>query len=224
MSAFGVEHGWISKAREYKRDANGKFATLQWSKKQKPLTDEEFDQEMDSITDDLDQLYKAEGNDKSWNHWREQLEAAGDYLDSVNEGHAADDVWMAIEHSRDSHEHIRAGRRSLDKAGTRFLNSVGQEVTRTGEFVAPARPRKNVSKSFKKLGPNLRVARGMIAQKHFADDVTMGEKMRYHYLTQRNIAGRAGRKQKELGAERKDISRRFVDTISGANRKNRVLP
>lgn len=81
-----------------------------------------------------------------------------------------------------------------------------------------------ISKSFKKLGPNLRVARGMIAQSHFADDVTMDQKLRYHYATQRNISGRAGKTAQHLGKERKDISRRMATTISGLNRKKRVLP
>lgn len=81
-----------------------------------------------------------------------------------------------------------------------------------------------ISKSFKKLGPNLRVARGMIAQSHFADDVTMDQKLRYHYATQRNISGRAGKAAKDLGRERKKISQMMVSTISGQNRKKRVLP
>ena len=176
-SAFGIDHGYISKSRQYTRDTHGRFSGT--AKKQvKRLSDEEFDQELESITDDVDQLYKAEGDDKAWNHWRKQVEAGGNYFDSVNEGHAADDVFMRIEESRVQHERIKAGKTTK--------NSVGHTVTSTGKFVAPAK----VSKSY--------VPRAGYAA---AKDLTSAERRSVKWAAGRAQADRQMRKENGIGGK-----------------------
>jgi hypothetical protein len=94
-SAFGVDHGWVSKAREYKRDAEGKFA---------PMTDQEYEDETDSIGSDIGQMHRAETDAEAHAHWHKQVKIGADYLRSRGEHETADDFDSFADESLSRHK------------------------------------------------------------------------------------------------------------------------
>lgn len=82
-SAFGVDHGRVSKAQEYKRDVKGRFA-----------------QHADAAFHAQRQLIQSEHDPETWKERRKHAENLADDLDLVHHGQLADDIWMTIEDSK----------------------------------------------------------------------------------------------------------------------------
>lgn len=105
ISAFGVVH------KAQARDAKGRFARVSgksksqdWRKPKPRLSDEEYELEVASLHDDIKQLYRAEGDDKRWQHWKGQLKAAEEYYAAHDESELIDDIYIALHDSTIEHK------------------------------------------------------------------------------------------------------------------------